>query len=250
MLERLRQNLAKSNFGLLALELLIVIVGILIAFQIDRWAEERRDRALEYDYLVRLKDDLQSEIQRMNVALRQADSRIAAVLFLEDALANSSVVLERPSAIAFAIETATWRSFPQINGYIYSELQSTGNLSLLRSKPLRQDLADHYSAIRSADRVGLDRDIHRLFDRLTAGILSTRELQGIESESWENLSGIISAERANEIRQELARRQDATDLLPNIVQHHMFTKERMERTRRRTQDIIELIDRLMQDLNF
>ena len=119
MLERLRQNFAKSNYGPLALEIVVVILGILIAFQIDRWAEDRRDREHEYDYLVRLKDDLQNEIQSMDAALQNAESRIAAVLLLEEALANPSPVLERPSAVAAAVETATWRSFPQINAFIY-----------------------------------------------------------------------------------------------------------------------------------
>ena len=94
MLERLRQNFAKSNYGSLALEIVVVILGILIAFQIDRWAEDRRDREHEYEYLVRLKDDLQSEIQSMDAALQYAESRIAAVLLLEETLANPSAVLE------------------------------------------------------------------------------------------------------------------------------------------------------------
>jgi hypothetical protein len=250
MLERLRQNFAKSNYGPLALEIVVVILGILIAFQIDRWAEDRRDREHEYDYLVRLKDDLQNEIQSMDAALQNAESRIAAVLLLEEALANPSPVLERPSAVAAAVETATWRSFPQINAFIYSELQSTGNLALIRSESLRRNLANHYSSIRHHERVGLDLNIQHQFELLTAGILSTAELQSIEGGSWNDSTSNISTERALEISQELARRQDAVDLLPNIAQHHMFNKKVMEVTRSRTRKIIEMIDSLIEDMNY
>ncbi len=66
MFERLRRNLAESSYGVLGLEMLVVILGILIAFQIDRWAEDRRDREQEYNYLVRLNEDLQFEIDSMS----------------------------------------------------------------------------------------------------------------------------------------------------------------------------------------
>jgi len=36
MLERLRRNLAESKYGPLGLEMVVVVLGILMAFQIDR----------------------------------------------------------------------------------------------------------------------------------------------------------------------------------------------------------------------
>lgn len=108
MFERWRKNLAESNYGPLGLEIIVVILGILIAFQIDRWAEDRRDREQEYDYLVRLKEDLQIEIQSMDQAIQYAKSRIAAVLLLEEVIANPSIVTRQPEAVPVAIETATW----------------------------------------------------------------------------------------------------------------------------------------------
>ena len=60
MFARLRRNLVEKNYAPVALELLVVVFGILIAFQIDRWAENRREREQEYEYLVRLKEDLQN----------------------------------------------------------------------------------------------------------------------------------------------------------------------------------------------
>lgn len=250
MFERLRKIFVGSNHGSIALELVVVILGILIAFQIDRWAEDRREREREYDYLLRLKDDLHIELQDMDAALRYAESRIAAVLLLEQVSADPSAALERPEAVAAAVETATWRSFPQINAFVYSELQSTGNLGLIRSESLRRDLADHYATFRHHERVGLDLNIQRQFDLLTAGILSTAELQDVESGSWKDTSGNISEERAREIARELARRAAAVDLLPNIAQHHAFNQRVIEQARARTLKIIEQIDSLIEESGY
>ena len=143
MLVNFRKNLAEANFGTLGLELIVVIAGILLAFQIDRWAQEGREREQEYQYLVRLKEDLQFEIGLMADGIDYAEQRIAAVRLLEEAAANPKIATERPNAFAQAVERVTWRSFPNINAYVYTELQSTGNLSLIQSDALRRDVADY-----------------------------------------------------------------------------------------------------------
>ncbi len=115
MFERLRNSFLNSNYRLLAVEFVVVILSILIAFQIERWGEERRDREQELEYLQRLKVDLQIEMQSMEEALQFAQSRIDNVLLLEKVVADLSVVQARPGDVAEAVEKATWRSFPQIN---------------------------------------------------------------------------------------------------------------------------------------
>jgi len=247
MLDRLRRNLGESNYGAVGLELVVLILGILIAFQIDRWAEDRGDREQEYDYLVRLKEDLQFEINSMNEAIQYSEARIAAVLLLEEAISTPSIAMERSGAIPVAMETATWRSFPQINAFVYTELQATGNLALIRSDSLRRELADHYSSIRHYSRVGFDFDVQHQFDRLTAGILTTAELLIIEEGSWNNTTNTISIERAHKIIEELVRRQSAIDLLPSIAQHHVFNQKVMELARSQSLNIIEQIESLIKD---
>jgi len=235
------------RYSSLGVEILVVILGILIAFQIDRWADYRRDREQEQNYLVRLKEDLQIEMRSMDAASEYANSRIADVLLLEEVCANPSVALDRPIAVAEAVEKVTWRSFPQISAFVYSDLQSTGNLALIRSDSLRRDLANHYSSIRHNERVGVDLNFQRQFELLTAGILSTAELQDVESGSWDGKTNNIAAERALEIAQELVRRQDAIELLPNIAQHHVFNLRAIESARNRAAKLIELIDSLIDD---
>ena len=247
MFQKLRRSHAESRYGPLGLEIVVVILGILIAFQIDRWAEERRDRSHEYEYLLRLQEDLQIEILGMDEAIEYAESRIASVLLLEEVIANPSIVTEQPGSLPVALETATWRSFPQINAFVYTELQSSGNLALIQSEPLRRELANYYSSIRHYSRVGLDLDMQHQFDRLTAGILSTSELMNIEKGSWSGSSDSIPVQRAVQIAEELASRRDAIDLLPNIAQHHVFNLKVIELARGKAESIIEQIDQLIAD---
>lgn len=238
---------SEKSFVRLGLELLVVILGILIAFQVERWAEDRRERKQEYEYLLRLKDDLQFEIARLESGYRSAQSRINTALLLEGAIANPIIASDQADAVSLAVEKTGWNSFPQIDGYVYNELQSSGNLALMRSVALRRSLANYYTAIHHYSRVGLDLDIQRQFIRLTTGILTSTELRAIEDESWHDQPNNVSADRATEIVQELASRQGAVDLIPNIVQHHVFNQKVIDLTRDQASAIVFQIDSLIED---
>lgn len=249
MLAKLRKNLIEANYGALGVEIVVVILGILIAFQIDRWAQERREREQEHYYLVRLKEDLQFEIGLMVDSLEYAEQRIAAAQLLEEAATNPKIVTKRPNDFAQALERVTWRSFPNISAYVYTELQSTGNLFLIRSDVLRRDMADYYSFIQHESGVGLDLEIQNLFTQITAGILSTAELIDIQENDLSGRQVDITPERALEIAQAFAARQNAVDLLPSIVQHHSFNKIVIEASRDRAQQLIVTIDALIEEFN-
>lgn len=247
MFDRLKRIIAGNNYASVALELLVVVFGILIAFQIDHWAEDRREREQEYEYLIRLKEDLQFENSRMDRAHDFAQSRIDAAILLEAVVADPSIAENEPSALPWALETVAWRSFPQIDAIVYSELQNSGNLALIRSVSLRRELAGHYTSIRHEAGVGLVLATQHLFDRLTAGILSTSEVRAIEDDPGKELSYEISGERAAEIALELARQQDAIDLIPGLVQHHVFTQKVIRFAREDALNIIKQIDLLIEE---
>ena len=249
MLVRLQKNLVEANYGTLALEIIVVIAGILIAFQIDRWALERHERQQEYQYLERLRQDLLFEIDLMTSSIEFADTRMAAIRLLEKVVVNRNIATETPNHVARAVEMVTWRSFPHISAHVYTELQTTGNLSLIRSEDLRQGLAEYYSSIQFESTVGLDLDVQRLFTRLTAGILSIEELVNIEANQWSQRQMEVLPDRALEIAREFSARQSAIDLLPSIAQHHAFNKNVVNATRDKAQELVVTLDSLIDDFD-
>lgn len=242
---KFRKTLVEANYGALGLEIVVVIVGILVAFQIDRWGLERLELQHEHQYLERLKKDLLFEIDLMDASIDYADTRIAAVRFLEEVVANPKYTTERPDEFVLALERVTWRSFPHISAFVYTELQNTGNLSLIRSEELRQKLAEYYSSIRFESMIGLDLEVQRTFGRLTAGILSTDELIDIEENQWGQRQVDVHPDRALEIAQQFMEKQDAIDLLPSIAQHHAFNKKVVGNSRDRAQQIVVKLDALI-----
>lgn len=242
LIGRLRDHLASHNWFAVLIDVFVVVISILVAFQIDRWAELNRNQELELEYLLRLKKDLRMEMERMESALEYANDRIEAVRFLERALNDSPGSIETTNSLPWAIETATWRSFPQITAFVYTELQSTGNLSLIRSDVLRESLADHYQVLQHEARVGLDLEAQRQFTNQTAGILTIDELVAVENGSWGGGPASVSPARAREIVAALRERGSATAWLPNLVQHHTFNTKVIARALQRAQALIDQID--------
>jgi hypothetical protein len=245
LLTKLRKAFIDANYGALALESVVVIVGILVAFQIDRWGVERQERRYEHQYLVRLKEDLLFEIGLMDVSIEYADRRIDSVRFLERVAANPDIYAERQADVVSALERVTWRSFPHISAFVYTELQSTGSLSLVQSDELRQNLAEYYSYLRFESVIGLDLEVQRTFSRLTAGILSTDELVNIEEDRRSEGQVNMPPGRALQIARQFSDRRDAIDLLPSIAQHHAFNKKIIVNSRDRAQKLVELLDALI-----
>jgi hypothetical protein len=245
ILGRLRKDLVQQDWIAITVDIVVVIISILLAFQIERWADDLRSRNLEQDYLLRLQQDLETEVTRMDQALDNAQDRIQAVKFLDQAVNDSSIVIDSPSKLPWALETATWRSYPQINAFVFGELQSSGNLTLIRSESLRRNLTNHYTTLQHYSHVGLDLQAQHQFEQVTAGILSIDELVAVESNSWASDPYSVSEARALEIVDDFSRKEGAIALLPSLVQHHTFNKKVMYESKERVQEIIVQIDTLL-----
>ena len=59
-------------------EILLVVVGILIALQINNWNEDRKDRDLEQELLLQLKDEYQSNLKELDQKITVRNKTIAS----------------------------------------------------------------------------------------------------------------------------------------------------------------------------
>jgi len=245
LLGHLRKNLTERDWMAVVVDVTVVIVSILLAFQIDRWAEQNRNRQLEMEYLVRLKQDLRMEIGQMDTALGYVSDRLQAVRLLEVLVEDPTNDVNSSGFLPWAIETATWRSFPQIASFVYRELQSTGNLALIQTESLRRDLAGHYNLLQNDALTGLDLNMQHLFNGLTAGLLTSDELIEVENTGSAKHPAEISTARAMEIAEAFIQTKGAIAILPNLVHHHAFIKKVIIQAKDRTRILIEQIDELI-----
>ena len=140
---RIRQNMIKDNkvtkYILYALgEIVLVVIGILIALNINNKNEQNKLRTQELHYLKNIKTDLQMNIIHLDDYISTRETAIkSANIILEHYEGKPVTDLE-----AFSIHTIniyTWRKFFQINN-TFQELTNSGNLALISNDSIKSIL--------------------------------------------------------------------------------------------------------------
>ena len=132
--QRLIKALRSRSWSTLLLELLVLTLSVFLAFQVDRWYEAYRENQLVTDYLTRLVDDLQADIDALAGVKESSDLRAGSIDLLARSLTNPDVVDEDPTLFIIALEQAIYRFQLVVTDATYQELLSTGHMSLLPSE--------------------------------------------------------------------------------------------------------------------
>jgi len=125
-------------------EIVLVVIGILIALQINNWNEERKDRRLEKEYIARLKGEMLKNLESSTDQILYSSFQIGNVDKLLRALSGDTVY-SNPEPLAVAIEHVGWlNSVPYVND-VWNELINNGNIRLLKNDSLRDNLTTFHS---------------------------------------------------------------------------------------------------------
>ncbi len=144
---KIRQNLLLENktgkyLKYAVGEIVLVVIGILIALQINNWNEQRKKNELGKDYLQQLKQDLsldaklyEEQIYNLTEQLKPIDS---AVVILEKADANISTL--QNILIHSKFDGRTYDNY-DINNSTFLALQNSGNMNLIKKSVYNEVLA-------------------------------------------------------------------------------------------------------------
>lgn len=240
---RLSRALKRQDWVAVAIELLVVVIGVLVALEVNQWAERRETHRVEHTYLLRLREDLQLERDEADRFTSVVNDRLEAVALLDRVANNPSAALQDARSIVCALATVSWGSFPSVHNISYLELQNTGRTSLIRSIALRRALAQHYATLTDFAPPGLDRTGGDRFDREAAGLLSISEAKAIERADGDCARmTAVTPERARFLAREWAKRREAVDELPSLAEHHEFNLRVIEGMQSGIDALIRLID--------
>jgi len=157
-------------------ELVIIIVGVLIALAIDEWRGKIEDANLEREYLTQLIIDLRVTEEKMaSDETRNAVSETAIVQFV--AAFEDSELVELDLARQWLYEIRTYNNSVPVLGTVEA-LVSTGDLRLIRNPSTRSKITQYLSQSRDFWLVPLYQleERHRI---LGFQIIALAEMHGI-----------------------------------------------------------------------
>jgi len=169
-------------------EIVLLVIGILIALQINDWYRERLDRQTESEYLMSMKSDLSKDMRELRAA-------IDGNAHLLDGLNETLQMLADPK------EDADWQRDLYTNGVKYTywfvitefsrltmaQLKYSGGMRLIRDAQVREAMIAYEQGLETAQQQG--RDVMTYFHELEEShktlfdlTLSKRAMEFIEQD--------------------------------------------------------------------
>jgi hypothetical protein len=239
ILSRLQQGLRARDWGMVAVELAIVILGVFIGIEASNWNQARRDRAEERRYYAQIVDDLRQDQAELRGALRRVARHDEAAEKTLAAIRTGVVPRSEPGRFAVRIHYAGYIYLPRPARRTYDELVSTGNLGLIRDPKAKAAVADYYQSYEEVQQWdGLLRSQQDRYWDLTAGVLPRSVLRAAIRE---RVPAVTEAE-AQEILRRARARERLPDLLMGMAAHHERVKRYSEHLAERNQALIKLLE--------
>lgn len=127
-------------------EIVLVVVGILIALQINNWNEERKNKVMEQDYYCQLLEDVEQDQEQVNNLIEASKSRLKA--------SNEAVrLLQKDKAIKIEVGKQIGLSIMAIyydfkpNNSAFDDLKSGANLNIIKDKTVVKALNNYFNKV-------------------------------------------------------------------------------------------------------
>lgn len=144
ILRHLAQSLREQNWTSIAIEFVLLVLGVFLGIQVANWNEQRAEDAKAQAYLARIRGNLESDllsIKRRDVMWNQVnDYGKAAIHYAETGERVDGSAWKTVLAFYQASQLWQWRPADST----YQEMRSGGELGLIRDQRLRDALSQYY----------------------------------------------------------------------------------------------------------
>ncbi len=165
-LKGLRQNVLQNKrigkYLAYALgEIILVVLGILIALQINNWNENRKDKVKETYHLKSLHAEFLKNRETIQQSIKFHKAQTGFAVKVLSIISRDSVNIELDT-LHFALLQIGWAWSPNFNDDVWSELLSTGNIGLIKNDSLRIMISHFHSRIEEVNKLNQEWSIYNI----------------------------------------------------------------------------------------
>ena len=231
-------------------EVFLLAVGLVVAFQVDRWWEQRADREKEQAYILRLVDNIEADIPHLRQLIEIQSLRLNYVNLLMEAAENPNSASERPGEFLAAIIGASYTNYPTLRSYSFEDLRSTGNMALIRSPEVKEALYGYYDYGRhQAYFYTLFLSNEFRYWELAAGVLSPAQAQWLQNNRIfalpANVTQLVETPQdMGEVMataERLVAKHDLVNWLPQIREMQIYLIFSLERQVGQAEEALDLL---------
>lgn len=158
---RIRQNLlAEGKTGKYLKyaigEIVLVVIGILIALQINNWNERNKESRLENTYIQNVKKDLEAQLSSVENQLVYEQSFIASSQVIIDYLNRNK---QPDEAFHTTLTNLAIRNTFAVNDATFTDLISSGNINLISNESIRNKIISYYQELERTEKIVFNNNI-------------------------------------------------------------------------------------------
>lgn len=202
-IRRLARSIRGQDWFTVVVEILVVMIGLVAAFQVDRWWEARGNRLDEAGYISRLIADLEEDVPDLEYAISLAEVRRDFGEFLAEVSVDPSITLNRSAYFLAAVSQAAYTYTPSLASHTFDDLRSTGNLGLIQDQDIRQALRDYYGYDQAQRQfISLNLMIEQRYFELSAGIVTLDQYKFVQDRWF-----VVNAANLEELQEVLPEQE-------------------------------------------
>ena len=126
-------------------EIVLVVIGILIALSINNWNEDRKTANSEIEYLIRLRSDLANDTIYFHRRIKYANKVIAdhkkAFLIAHTEIESSRDFFESFNNLEWSSESLSIRDIT------FNEMRNAGKLNIIRNDKVKTEILEFYRQV-------------------------------------------------------------------------------------------------------
>ena len=145
IIQRMAHAVKAQDWSTIAIELLVVVVGIFLGLQVDDWNDRRKEAAREEANLQRLLTDINEMISRHNAYEEEAKSKLNSLIVSFDALRSCALAPE--AVAAFEDTLLEHQGLPRLEVVrsSFDEMVASGALAGIDDPRLKRKISEVYS---------------------------------------------------------------------------------------------------------
>ena len=222
----------------------MVVVGILIALQVNNWNQQRIDQRIEKTYLTRLQEEIETDLESVSRSIEANEKRRNRAEFLMAAKTNPDLIEKDPTYFVESIEYAGYTNSPIISDHTFEEIKSSGQLSIISNEKIRAGLSKYYANVQNRGQYNfIVQDIQLRYLEYRAGILSDVQQIGMGSFSSRTQ---YNTDEALTVYKRMMDNPDFIRHLPFVIQSKIRTGENL---RGRYESALRIRDMIGEELN-
>jgi hypothetical protein len=126
-------------------EIVLVVIGILIALSINNWNEVRKDKIKSYSYLQRLNEDIEIISVDVDNSIKGTENNLKNSILVKDALISGKLPIEKQPNFDKYLYQYHQFYITIKDANTYNEMLNAGELNLIENRWIRDAFSDFSS---------------------------------------------------------------------------------------------------------